>query len=154
MGTCRRMSEAQFWSIYFRLTSSLIGSPHAAEHSDDGGQGLHFADAVPRGKSSQTTPSGMSAWEDVAAPGSHSGSGDRQAAGAPIEGDDLDAYLKVRCTCMSGCLQAGRGAEPSALHIAYNMRPSQFQCVAQDLKQDCGCRACLRHVTPCPSWCL
>jgi hypothetical protein len=89
----RRMTETKFWAIYFRLVRDLIDAappPPAAAPARP-------AAGLSHGKSHHTTPSAMSAWEDVEAP-SVEGSHDHQAAAAAQPeppGDDLDEYLKV-----------------------------------------------------------
>jgi hypothetical protein len=107
MHICRRMSEAQFWSTYFRLVARLLERPlpqtvplapalapsSAAERSPEQCRSHAW--------SQRPSPSTMSAWEDLGG----GSSGEHGAAlGPPRVDDDLDEYLKVRsmaCTMIS-----------------------------------------------------
>ena len=106
----RRMAETKFWAIYFRLVRDLLDSapPPSAEPSRPLQHDRPVA-STSHGKSQQTTPSAMSAWEDVEAP-SAEGSHDRRALPAAepeAAQDDLDEYLKVLlCAALHALLHA------------------------------------------------
>lgn len=107
------MSEAQFWSIYFRLVDHLLGD--TARHSTHSGQAVpsplpELSHSSRRGTSAaangddqslpashaQSHSDNMSAWEQVQPPSEHGRAATVQAGQAQAaEQDDLDAYLKV-----------------------------------------------------------
>jgi hypothetical protein len=139
--SCRRMAETQFWAIYFKLVGNLVheppeDGPTVGEPAPDS-----FHRASSRGKSQQTTPSAMSAWEEVARDSPGAGPGQRQAAASPPQtGDDLDEYLKVGCAAY--CHEQLMDVSTSNLQaVAIRDRGMQRRLCALDHTVHAQCRA-------------
>eukprot|EP00892_Ulva_mutabilis_P010719 jgi/Ulvmu1/8019/UM004_0256.1 len=86
----KRMSEAQFWAVYFELVDKSLVHDTKSESSEDQGGcgGRQSPDRV-----SNAARSGLSAWEAVQHEDATSRPNSSSAA-ADNAGDDLDAYLK------------------------------------------------------------